>query len=821
MTDNREIPLRVLVAEADHVVARDIELTLNQKGFVVLGTASSRGEAMELIQDQAPDLILLSVDLEEERDGIELAGEVREQFSIPAVFVTGREEDSVFELARSVRPLGYLRKPFGGAELTACLEAAAQRIEPDRELEEQIPWIRSVAEPLDDSVIVSGIDGRVVLMNRSAEELTGWAEEEASGNLYSKVAPTSHILRDNGGGRTNGRGAECLITDRNGRQRAVRAISTPLRDENTALLGTVTILKGQDVDDLEDEQDDESGIRAKAIGLGSDFDSIEDVRIPGRSKAIRVLEDIVKINPDLGGKEQASGAKSGGSSSYAELIDQIGEPFLIMDRDLTVVQANAEAINAFGESGCILGRSFWNLFSEEEIERFEPEFLIPFKTGRKHTFEFNDGERDRWYQVTLYRSDKGVIGLFRDVTDFRASKSEEIRQHRLEGLGLLARGFAHDFNNHLTTVTGNLGLARELEDDPELIEMLDEAEVATNRAAGLVQQLMTFATGGRPVRESVKIPDLLRQVLADHRMGRPSIRYQFQCGKNRLRANVDRAQIRRVVENLINNAEEAMPDGGTLRVACDAIESSRVPAIHPAFSPSEDEYLLIEVTDSGQGMDKETVAKAAEPYFSTRIGDNATGIGLTVCESIAKAHDGFITLSSVPRQGTTVVFCVPMSNQLRNREWEDVKSSPASEHPVMTGGFGQLHRPDHTILILEDDGPIRRLMGATLRREGYRVIETAEGNSTISEYRRAQESRERISLVIADLTIEQGMGGLETMRRLREMDSDVVAIVSSGYSDAAAMSNPTAFGFRDVMPKPYSPHLLKEMVDRIILETGG
>lgn len=821
MSDNHEIPLRVLVAEADHVVARDIELTLSQSGFAVVGTASTRVETMDLVEDEAPDLILLSVDLESEKDGIELAGELKEQFAIPTVFVTGREEDSVFELARSVRPVGYVRKPFSGAELIACLEAASQRIEPDRELEGQIPWIRSVAEPLGDSVIVSGIDGRVVLMNPSAEELTGWAEEEASGNLYSKVAPTSHVLRENGGGRANGGGAECLITDRNGRQHAVRAITTPVRDENTALLGTITILKGKDADEMEAEP----GMRGAddEIGLGSDFDSIDDdVRIPGRRRAIHAMEDIVKKNPDLGATEKETDAKTEEGSSYADLIDQIGDPFLVMDRDLTVVQANVEALNAFGESGSFLGRSFWNLFSEEEIERFEPEFLTPFKTGKKHAFEFNDGERDRWYQVTLYRSDKGVLGLFRDVTDSRATKTEEIRQHRLEGLGLLARGFAHDFNNHLTTVTGNLGLAKELEDDPELIEMLGEAEVATSRAAGLVQQLMTFATGGRPVRESVKIPDLLRQVLADHRMGRPSIRYQFQCGKNRLRANVDRAQIRRVVENLINNAEEAMPDGGTLTVACDAIGRSRVLEIHPAFSPSEDEYLLIEVMDSGLGMDEETAAKAADPYFSTRIGDNATGIGLTVCESIAKAHDGFLSLSSVPGKGTAVVFCVPMANQLRNRGWEEVTSPAVSEQPVsVVGGFGQLHRPDHTILILEDDGPIRRLMGATLRREGYRVIETAEGNSTISEYRRAQESREKISLVIADLTIEQGMGGLETMRRLKEMDSDVVAIVSSGYSDAAAMSNPTAFGFRDVMPKPYSPHLLKEMVDRIIIETSG
>lgn len=801
MEETQDSSLSVLIAENDRIVARDIELTLQRRGFTVVGKPGSPADAISLAKDAHPDISVLSINFGGDNEGIALAKQLREESGLPVVFLTGRSEDAVFEMARAAKPAGYVRKPFSGAELIASIEAAAFRIDADKFLENRIPAIRSVADPLEESVIVSGIDGRVVLMNASAEKLTGWQEDEAAGNLYSKVVSTSFSGRENGG-------AVCLLTDRKGRQHSVKAITTPVRDEKTELLGTITILKDFSLSPEKKEEPVK-----------------DEPRIPGKARALDAFEKIVsspayekvigKEGLETDSTDEAETEET--ADPHSPLLDQLGDPLLVLDRDLNVVQGNSEALHLFSGERPVLGRPFFDLFSPQESRHYESEFLKPLVDGKRHRFEFHDIDRGIWFEIWLYRSHEGLIALFHDITAGKISRAEEIRQHRLEGLGLLARGFAHDFNNHLTTVTGNIGLAKELQEDPDLIEMLGEAEVATSRAAGLVQQLMTFATGGRPVREPVKIPDLLRQVLSEHRMGRPTIRYQFVCSERDIRANVDRAQVRRVLENLLNNAEDSMPEGGTLTVKCELIEPEKVLSYGKELPKPDEDFLFIEISDTGTGMTPDFLQKATDPYFSSKQSENATGIGLTVCESIAKAHDGFLHLDSEVGKGTEAIFCIPQGLNDSHLHWEEIAPSEPSQKSIEDEAKRLNFKPDdYRILILEDDGQIRRLLGATLRRSGYEVVESAEGNETLSEYRRAQEEGKPFDLVISDLTIENGMGGLETMRKLREMDPRVVAIVSSGYSDAAAMSNPAAFGFKGVIPKPYSPHVLKETVEVVI-----
>ncbi|MDP4639072.1 MAG: ATP-binding protein, partial [Verrucomicrobiales bacterium] len=250
------------------------------------------------------------------------------------------------------------------------------------------------------------------------------------------------------------------------------------------------------------------------------------------------------------------------------------------------------------------------------------------------------------------------LTLFTDITATRLEAAEQVRQQRLEGLGLLARGFAHDFNNYLTTLTGNISLARErIVDDGETQGMLEEAQTAASRATGLVQQLMTFARGGRPIRERTRISDLIRRILTEHRIQHPEIRYQFQGIDSEVIANVDPAQIGRLIENLITNSAAAMPDGGVLIVRSSRIASEDVLIVRSSHTPADEDHLLIEVIDTGHGMSEQDLGRVFEPYFTTKKANNATGIGLTVCESIAKAHGGFIQLQSKEGKGTIATFC--------------------------------------------------------------------------------------------------------------------------------------------------------------------
>jgi len=444
------------------------------------------------------------------------------------------------------------------------------------------------------------------------------------------------------------------------------------------------------------------------------------------------------------------------------------------------------------------------------------------------------------------------------------------RGQQLQGLGYLGRGFAHEFNNLLTVLIGNLSLAQDryeggagagvgTEEESELTAALAAAE----RGRRMVQQLLTFAEGGQPVRDVVRIADLARAVLGNHRESYPSIFFQFQCSEPDLKISVDRDQVSRLLENLVINAVQAMPSGGTVIVRLLTTTDANVDGGQSGL-----EYLLMEVIDTGVGMDEETLRHAFDPYFTTRGDTNATGIGLTVCESIAKSHGGFLVLQSKSGRGTIATFHLPMNAatarpdifQLRDAPDEtatDADSAPQFlDNPVVDlatetktevgGGAGLFGTPlpgvppesplpvsgepagggqerqnefgmaddggGRRVLVMEDDAMIRRLVVRCLGRAGYDVVETTNGQDALDMHAMADAEGRRFDLILSDLTIEDGMGGIEMMQKLRERDPEIRAIVSSGYADSPAMARPAEYGFDAVLPKPYPPRELLRSV---------
>jgi two-component system cell cycle sensor histidine kinase/response regulator CckA len=524
-------------------------------------------------------------------------------------------------------------------------------------------------------------------------------------------------------------------------------------------------------------------------------------------------------------------------------LDEIGDPVLTIDSQFRIVAANARALVFFGGAAPLIGRDFWADYDPAARTRHETSFRLAAESeeGRSR-FELRDTARDRWLEVSAYRSQSagfgespGWLALFRDITARKRSEAETVRHHRLEGLGLLGRGFAHDFNNLLTVLIGSLDLASEPTiGDDSYREELTNATRAANDARDLVQQLLTFAQGGSPVREELRLADLIRGVLNDRRQAHPLIRYQFQSADPALRALVDRRQITRLIENLVTNAEQAMSRGGALIARCQKWSGSEVSRLKNGHDTESEDHLAIEIIDTGRGMTEEELEHAFDPFYTTRGGSNATGIGLTVCESIAKAHGGFIFLQSKEGRGTIATFCVPIRQIAPSASpfmppsavpGRDNVFMPriadsglaAEDDPSLTTEVGNTMRAEGgRILILEDDDLIRRLIAVTLRRDGHEVVETADGHDTVRCYREAKDAGQTFDLVLSDLTIEDGLGGVETMRQLIEIDPAVLAIVSSGYSDAPAMSRPEAYGFSAVLPKPYPPRELRSLVAEML-----
>jgi two-component system cell cycle sensor histidine kinase/response regulator CckA len=835
--------LRIMIVENDRVTARDLEATLRRRGFVVTGIAYSAHQALDLLQEDKPDLVLLDIQLDEDGgDGIDLACQLREAHGIPSIFITGYSEESILERAKRADPAAFIRKPFSDSELVVCLESVVeQRIAGER-LSLRLPGLEAVSHQLPQAVIASDLAGRVVYLNPSAVSLTGWSASDAVGSALGQVIPLEENGITSDGTGEAGAVREVTLRTKSGETVAVEERSVPIRATDGEAVGLVSVLASVISQDPPAPEP-----RAPQPEAAPDPEAPTTTLPPARSEALRKIASLANdpafkdllakkkekpvATPDANPVVLPAAVLTAASpaaqsvlpaSAFAQ-IEEVGDPLLKIDEDGMIRYANREALQVFAPGQRLVGTAFRHHFNLDDSERYEDHFNRPLADGRRHRFDFHDSNRGMWFEVRAYPTEGGVLALFTDITATRLEAAEQVRQQRLEGLGLLARGFAHDFNNYLTTLTGNISLAREKHpDDSEMQSMLEEAQTAASRATGLVQQLMTFARGGRPIRERTRVSDLIRRILTEHRIQHPEIRYQFQGTDAEVIANVDPAQIGRLIENLISNSAAAMQDGGVLILRSSRIQPEDVLKIRSSHTPSDEDHLLIEIIDTGHGMSDHDLERVFEPYFTTKKANNATGIGLTVCESIAKAHGGFIQLQSKEGKGTIATFCAPIGRRPDDTtELDGFPAYPNFDIPNLTAAPPRAPGEDSLlvgtrILILEDDAPIRRLMAATLRRAGHEVVETKEGRETIAVYTDAMERGERFHLLICDLTIENGVGGVETMRRLLQIDPNVLSIVSSGYSDAPAMSSPAAFGFKGVLPKPYAPTELRAAVHRIL-----
>ncbi len=487
-----------------------------------------------------------------------------------------------------------------------------------------------------------------------------------------------------------------------------------------------------------------------------------------------------------------------------DLATAIADPVVVIDAAERIAFLN-EAAGSFFDlpREQILGREFWAGLPAGVRERFQPVFAEVRREKRPATCEFEIPDQGTWLQFQLHALGDGLFLILRDVTAVKASEKEVRRGERLEALEHLARGFSHGFNNLLTVILGNIALAESASRDAVQKGMLQEASQAARKAQGLVQQIMVFARGGVPIKGLLPLAPLLRQIVKERQAENPGFEYRMNVEAMEIVVRADPKQLRRLVENLLLNAEQASQPGGIIGVVGRAENA-------PDGSP----WLVIEVFDAGTGMDEDVIRQAFEPFFSTRQPLNATGLGLTVCESIARAHGGTVSLKSAPGEGTEVMVRLPLAQPPGQSSGVQPFRNGMSKH----AGHAPQTQPHGgaRILVLEDESLIRRLIHTTLTQAGHRVDESREGQAAVSAYQEASRSGDPYDLLIMDLTIEDGMGGVEAMHRIKEFDPHACAIVSSGYNDDPAMAEPQRFGFSGVLPKPYQPVELVDAVEAML-----
>ncbi|MBL7067064.1 MAG: PAS domain S-box protein [Candidatus Marinimicrobia bacterium] len=399
--------------------------------------------------------------------------------------------------------------------------------------------------------------------------------------------------------------------------------------------------------------------------------------------------------------------------------------------------------------------------------------------------------------IIEYRGDKATFAVIRDVTERKRIEKEAHRNQNLESIGILAGGIAHDFNNILTIILGNITLSK-MYANPEdkVYKRLVEAEKGAMRAKDLTQQLLTFSKGGAPVKEASSVAEFLKESAAFALSG-SNVKCIFSIPDDIWAVEIDKGQINQVFNNLVMNADQAMPEGGIIKISAENI------TITPenVLPLQQGQYIKFSFEDHGIGIPAHHLDKIFDPYFSTKT--KGSGLGLASAYSIIRNHNGLITVESGLGAGTTFYIYLPAS--------EEIVIKKESKNGKTLFGKGK-------ILIMDDEEFVREVAGEMVRSLGYSAEFAKDGAEAIELYKKALKSEEPFSAVIMDLTTPGGMGGKEAIRELLKIDPEVKAIVSSGYSNDPIMSDCKKYGFVGVVAKPYKISELGKTLKEIILE---
>ncbi len=397
----------------------------------------------------------------------------------------------------------------------------------------------------------------------------------------------------------------------------------------------------------------------------------------------------------------------------------------------------------------------------------------------------------------------GFRGVDRDITERKTAEDERLnfehkllQAQKLESLGVLAGGIAHDFNNILTAIMGNISYAKMDHDvSQHAYEPLVRAEKAVKRAASLAKQLLVFSKGGEPVKKIISV----RQAVADAVslvLSGSSVEAVIDLPSDLHTINADEGQISQAFNNIIINAVQAMPDGGKLTISA----QNEAIAEGNSFGLAGGDYIKISFTDEGCGIAAEDMGRIFDPYFTNKSG--GSGLGLASTYTIIKKHGGHISVSSSPGKGATFIILLPGCDGLVSDELNETH---------MTGDAQGIY----SILVMDDDEMVRELADITLKRFGYEVVCCDNGAAAVSLYRTTREEGVPFSLVIMDLTIPGGMGGIEAARQILDFDPEAQLIVSSGYSDDPVMARFSDYGFCAALEKPYNVEKIAKILQKI------
>ncbi len=624
---------------------------------------------------------------------------------------------------------------------------------------------------IGDGVIVTDPHGKIEIMNEVACRLTGWSEHEAKGKNIDEVfvilneltrepleVPVKKVIKY---GRVVGLANHTLLISRNGKEIPIKDSAAPIKDDEGNILGIVMVFSD--------------------ISFEVDLLKKIDRSIMFQRGLIEVANVLICVTDE---KDRWLFANRAGEKITGYLRKEV--------------------------LGTIRG---WKLiYPDEEYRKRMLQIVhnimatgIPIEGGEsKVVTKKGDKKVISWYCTCLRGKDgkaRGVLHVGVDVTEKKILEKEILKRQTLEALSLFAGGIAHDFNNILTSIMGNISLMKHSRSIIDIRKRLDLVEKAVNHASSLVSQLLSFSKKGYPAKEVTSLRKIVKETVQFVLTG-SIIRWNVDIIEPLYKVNIAPVQISQILQNIVINAKQACEEvkNPRINIYVRTMEiKTRTKMGNKILNPGR--YVEIAVTDNGQGISEDKMDKIFDPFFTTK--EKGQGLGLAICYSLIKAHNGEIVVESTLGTGTTFRIFIPALDT------KDIEGDEKLKEDGKIQFSGK-------VLLLEDDVLIAEITTELLKYFGFEeVILATQGDEAIDLYREALNRGEKFKLVILDLTIPGGRGGEEVIKELLKIDPNVAGIVTSGYTHDPAMINYKNYGFKGSLKKPYTVEELEKVLKEV------
>ena len=514
-------------------------------------------------------------------------------------------------------------------------------------------------------------------------------------------------------------------------------------------------------------------------------------------------ERITIILYDITEQKKAEISLRAREAQLASIIDALPDIYFRIDKEGTYLDCKVQSVDdLLYPPEELIGKRIEDSLPQPLGHELKSHIIKAIKTKSLVIFEYDlalSKGLQHFEARMLPFSDNEAIIVARNITKRKQTDEELLKLEKLNSIGTLAGGVAHDFNNILTIILGNISMLKTCSDyNDKCAKKLLNIEKTVFQAKNLTKQLLTFSKGSAPLKKITYIDKLIKEtaVLA---LSGTNVMCNINLPNNLWPVEIDSGQISQIISNLVINAYQAMPNGGVIAIRAKNINlfDNEIVGLNPG------KYIVISFKDQGIGIDESNLLKIFDPYFTTK--KTGSGLGLTSCYSIAKKHNGHILVKSKVGKGSVFQLYLPACEGVPI-EIEDMKES--------------IFHGENKILVMDDEPEIRKIIESMLKHLGYRVALSKDGVEAIELYDSALKCNAPFDAVIMDLTIPGGMGGEEAIRHLLKIDPTIKAVVSSGYSDSSVLANYKEYGFKGVINKPYTIEELSRELNKVLSSCG-